>query len=181
MADASMFNIQGATKLMIATGADTDSPTFNDGTILGWTDNDNLISVDFDNMHTDVYSTESGQEPAARIYQGTVATITATLIKWNQASKDTLFETMWQDADSPTQPGVIGQDALNPSYTQVDGLHVKIQPMGQVLTNADVAGYWFKKCWVESIAETDWGNAPKKLVVTFKAVRSSGNVMYVRA
>ena len=147
MADASMFNIQGATKVMIATGIDAASPTFDDAAILGWT----------------------------------VATITATLIKWNQASKDTLFETMWQDADSPTQPGVIGQDALNPSYTQVDGLHVKIQPMGQVLTNADVAGYWFKKCWVESISETDWGNAPKKLVVTFKAVRSSGNVMYVRA
>ena len=74
---------------------------------LGVTDNDDLISVDFENIKEPVFSTQGGAEPAAMIYQGTIATITATLIKWDTARKDIVLGSIWNNANGV--PGTIGQ------------------------------------------------------------------------
>jgi hypothetical protein len=177
---ASTFNIQGPTALHIAQGADNTTPSFGSGTILGYTDNSDLISVEIDNMMDPYESTEGGKEPAAMIYQGTVVTITATLIKWDTANKDKLTNSIWEAEGSTAIPGAIGQNQFDQAtFTHVENLHLKIDPTDT--DDLETYSYWFKHVWLESMSETSWGNAPKKLVLTLKAKRSSGNVIYVRA
>ena len=176
---ATSFNIQGPTTLQIKQQAE-GTTTASSFSTLGVTDNDDLIAVDFANILDPYYSTESGREPAAMIYQGTVATITATLIKWDTAVLDTLKTCVWEGGTGDGKPGSIGQDQLGAAnFTHVENLQVKVVPT--FTSNMETNSYQFLKCWVESMAETGWGNAPKKLVLTIKAVRASGGQLFMRA
>ncbi len=187
------FKIQGPVSIHVAAVADAGSgsePTFHTGTgsgyavadtyKLGVTDNDDLISVDFENIKEPVFSTQGGQEPAAMIYQGTVATITATLIKWDTADKDVLFSSIWENAAG--LPGTIGQDILSHDVLNATNLQVGSFPedAGIKALASETYGYEFRKCWLESVQETSWGNAPKKLVVVFKAIRNSSGRLFER-
>tara|TARA_R110002020_G_scaffold26072_11_gene84403 strand:+ start:1895 stop:2428 length:534 start_codon:yes stop_codon:yes gene_type:complete len=175
---ATTFNVQGPTGLYIKlqTPATTTASGFS---LLGHTDNEDLISVSIDNMMDPYTSTESGKEPAALIYQGTVATITATLVKWDTAVKDTLNETIWAGVGGTL--GSIGQNQYDDAnFTNVSGLQVKIVPTST--SNIETYTYQFFKCHLESMQETGWGNAPKKLVLSIKATRNttSANFLYTR-
>ncbi len=187
------FNIQGPVSIHVCNNAEAGGgtePTFHTGTggsyavadtyKLGVTDNDDLISVDFENIKEPVFSTQGGQEPAAMIYQGTIATITATLIKWDTADKDVVLGSMWENANGV--PGTIGQDILSHGVLNATNLQVGIFPedAGIKALTSETYGYEFRKCWCESIQETSWGNAPKKLVVVFKAIRNSSGRLYER-
>lgn len=172
---AATFNIQGPTKLIIEQQAEGTTSAITD--VLGYTDNDDLISVAFDNILDPYYSTEKGREPAALVYQGTVATITATLIKYDTAILDNLKECVWAGAGGT--PGTVGQDQLAAAtWGNVENLQVRILPT--YTSNIETYAYQFFKCWIESAAETNWGNAPKKLALTIKAVRASGGGLFTR-
>ena len=108
---ASTFNIQGPTSLSVMVGSTaepTDDPTFGSAHILGYSSNEDMISVSIDNILVPHTTTESGANPAALIYHGSVATISATLIKYDTAVADTMYGHMW--ADRAGLPGVVGQD-----------------------------------------------------------------------
>tara|TARA_R110000824_G_scaffold227343_3_gene415170 strand:- start:4392 stop:4970 length:579 start_codon:yes stop_codon:yes gene_type:complete len=187
------FNIQGPVSLHVHNSLEAGSgtePTFHSGTgesyavadtyKLGVTDNDDLISVDFENIKEPVFSTQGGAEPAAMIYQGTIATITATLIKWDTARKDIVLGSIWNNANGV--PGTIGQDILSGDVLDAKNLQIGIFPedAGIKALSSETYAYEFRKCWCESIQETSWGNAPKKLVVVFKAIRNSSGRLYER-
>jgi len=183
---ATAFNIQGPTSLSVLTGSSadpTDDPTFSSSHILGHTSNDDLISVEFDNILVDHTSTESGSMPAALIYHGTIATISATLVKYDTAIADTMLESMW--ADRAGLPGTIGQDQFNTAFTNVAAMQVHIAPVASGTgagypDNVDRYSYTFRQCWIDSIAETEWGNSPKKLVLTIKARTSDSGRLFER-
>jgi hypothetical protein len=176
---ATTFNVQGPTGLYIKQQA-PGTTTSTGFSLLGHTDNDDLISVEIDNMMDPYFSTESGREPAALIYQGTIATITATLVKWDTAVKDTLITTIWEGAGGTL--GSIGQNQLDDStFSNVEGLQVKLVPTST--SGIETYTYQFFKCYVESMQETGWGNAPKKLVLSLKATRNTtaANFLYTRS
>lgn len=187
------FNIQGPVSIHVAANAESGGgtePTFHTGSgtgyavadtfKLGVTDNDDLISVDFENIKDPIYSTQGGREPAAMIYQGTIATITATLIKWDSTDKDVVVASMWSDVAGV--PGTIGQDILAHGVLNATNLQVGIFPedAGIKALGSETYGYEFRKCWCESIQETSWGNSPKKLVVVFKAIRNDSGRLFER-
>ena len=181
---ATAFNIQGPVSLSIMVGdnaEETESPSFGSAHILGYTDNDDLIDVEFDNLLEPYESTERGRMPAAMIYQGTIATISATLIKWDTGVKDTLVQTMWGDGSGTA--GVVGQDIFNGDFTNSEPLQVHIAPTitSGYPGSTDRYMYTFRRCWLDAIAETGWGNAPKKLVLSFKCTNNSGGRLYARA
>ena len=178
------FNVQGPVSLSIMIGdaaGEVSSPTFGSAHILGYTDNDDLISVDYDNLLEPYESTERGRMPAALIYQGTIATISATLIKWNTSVKDTLLQTMW--ADDGGSAGVVGQDIFNGDFTNSEPLQVHIAPTvtSGFPSSTDRYMYTFRRCWLDTISETGWGNAPKKLVLSFKCTNNSGGRLFAKA
>ena len=186
MSDTSVFNIQGPTSLSVMVGTDaepTDDPTFGTAHILGYSSNEDMISVSMENILVPHTSTQSGAVPAALIYQGSIATISATLIKYSPTVADTMMGHMW--ADRSGLPGTVGQDQFEDAFTHVEHMQVHIAPVA-IGTGAGFPGstdrysYTFRQCWVDSYAETEWGNAPKKLVVTFKAIANSGGRMFER-
>jgi len=176
---ATTFNVQGPTAFQIKHQA-VGTATGTSFLTIGHTDNDDLISVAVENIHDPYYSTETGREPAALIYQGSIATITATLIKWDTAVVDTLRESVWAGAGGTT--GTIGQNQFDDTnFTNTENLQVKLLPT--YTSNIETYSYLFYKCYVESMSETNWGNAPKKLVLSIKAVTRSGSDrgIYTRA
>jgi len=169
---------------MVGDDADpTDDPTFGASHILGYSSNEDLISVSMDNILVPHTSSETGAVPAALIYHGSVATISATLIKYDKSVADTMMGHMW--ADRAGLPGVVGQNQFDKTFTNVSPMQVHIAPVvsgtgGGFPDGTDRYSYTFRQCWVDSYAETEWGNAPKKLVLTIKAVANSGNRMFER-
>jgi len=183
---ASTFNIQGPTSLSVMVGSDaepTDDPTFGSAHILGYSSNEDMISVSIDNILVPHTTTESGANPAALIYHGSVATISATLIKYDTAVADTMYGHMW--ADRAGLPGVVGQDQFNSAFSHVEHMQVHIAPVasgtgGGFPGSTDRYSYTFRQCWLDSYAETEWGNAPKKLVLTFKCITTTSGRMFER-
>ncbi len=175
---ATAINIAGPTKLLVKQQAEATTTTLHaTNDLLGFTDNDDLISISYENIQDPYYSTESGREPAAMIYQGTIATITATLIKWDEAIADNIRTSMHSDATGTM--GSIGQDQFNTTFTNVENLQVKV--LANSATGFTTTSYQFLKCYVESMQETSWGNAPKKLVLTIKAVRNSAGDLFLES
>jgi hypothetical protein len=172
---ATSFNIQGPTSFGIKQLSETSEATHD---VLGHTDNDDLISVDFNNIYDPYESSESGREPAAMIYQGTIATITATLVKWDTAIKDNLHSCVWDNSGDHGLVGTVGQDQFNTTFTHVENLQVLLTPTST--SGMETYTYRFFKCWVDNIQETGWGNAPKKLVLSIRAVRNSNGRLFKR-
>ena len=170
---ASTFNIQGPTSLSIQSA----TAGYN---VLGYTDNEDLISVDIQHTLDPYTSTETGSEPAALIYTGVIATISATLIKWDTAQKDTLLGTMWEVTNGAPGMGVYGQNIFDSTnFGNVENLGVKITPTATA--NIETYAYTFDTCWLDAIQETGWGNAPKRLVVTFKTKPNGSGRLFTRA
>ena len=175
---AATFNVQGPVALQIKQQA-PGTTTASGFELLGYTDNDDLISVEIDNMMEPHFATETGKEPAALIYHGTIATISATLIKWDTTIKDKLIETIWEGVGGTL--GTVGQNQFDDAnFDNVLGLQIKLVPTST--DNIETYSYQFFKCYLESMQETNWGNAPKKLVLTFKATRATtaANFLYTR-
>ena len=169
------INIAGPTQLCFKQAVETDTTAITD--VLGYTDNDDLINISYEEIMDPYYSTERGREPAAMVYQGTIATISASLIKWDEAVVDDLRTTMHSNATGTL--GTIGQDQFNATFTHVQNFQIRV--LATATTGFTATSYQFLKCHIDSIQETNWGNAPKKLVVSFKAVRNSSGILFVES
>jgi len=172
---ATAINIAGPTKLCLAQAAETSTSAIT--AELGITDNSDLISISYEELMDPYFSSEKGREPAAMIYQGTIATISATLIKWDEAIVDNLRTTMHSNATGTL--GTIGQDQFDATFPHVQNFQVRV--LATSSTGFTGTSYQFLKCYVDSIQETNWGNAPKKLIVSFKAVRNSNGILFVES
>lgn len=138
-----------------------------DTNILGYTDNDDLISIDFEDFNEILTSTDNGDEPAEIVYRGRIAIITANLVKW-----DTAQAVLMQQPPGATggegDAGVIGSQWIAGNHHW----EVAIEPI-----TSGKFGYTFDRCIVNganSVQFSDFGNTHQRLRVQFLAFRTHG-------
>ena len=189
MADTTVFNIQGPTVLSVrseGTAGASDEPgdaigTWDADDYLGYTSNEDMISVSFNPILVPHTSTQTGGMPAAMIYHGVIATVTATLVKWSPSVKEIL---VGGTGATEGAVGRVGMNMFDNTFTNCDTFRFRIDPVASGSSDwpssTDRYGYLFQQCWLETWAETDWGNAPKKLVLTLKARATDSQRLYTR-
>lgn len=137
-----------------------------DGDILGYSDNDNLPSISFNDFIHEVKTVLSGAAPEELVLQNTVATITLTLVKWDEGILSGILA---------LQRGAYGETTVGRQL--VLGGHtfpVTIQSM------QGNAVYLFGRCYIQpdGMADAQWGNRERTLTLTFHAIPDAQNVLY---
>ena len=158
---ASSFFIAGPTVVRVAIGA---SATFAD---LGFSDNDNLPSVQLTDNHHEVKTVLSGNAPEEIVLTGTSARITLALVKWDQDVLNTLLAQQRGAANNSTVGRVV----------QVGGNVFRLK-----IIKADLSSmsYLFNICYLQpdGMGDSQWGNRERVLTLNISAIPDSVNDIY---
>jgi hypothetical protein len=135
--------------------------------ILGYSDNDNLPAVAFSDFIHEVKTVMSGAVPEELVLQNTSATITLTLVKWDEA----IYEGMLT-----TQRGVYNTTTVGSQL--VSGSHTFALSLESVSGNAT---YTFNRCYIQpdGISDAQWGNRERTLTLTIKAIPDQDNELFI--
>lgn len=133
---------------------------------LGWSDNDNLPSVQFTDHFHEVKTVASGMMPEEVVVLGTTATISVALVKWD---KDVL-QNLLTSVRGTASYGDVGSKMI------ADGMTIGVK----LLTASQT--YTFPVCYLQSnsVGDSQWGNRERVLTLGFNATRVSGNVLYTQ-
>jgi hypothetical protein len=139
-----------------------------DGVALGYSDNDNLPSFSFNDIIHEVKTVLFGGAPEELVLQNTIATITLTLVKWDEAVLASTLVTQRGGAYNTT---TVGRQIVADSGTFQ-------------LTVASIGGnaqYTFDRCYIkpDGLADAQWGNRERTLTLTINAIPDANNVLYV--
>jgi hypothetical protein len=134
---------------------------------LGYSDNDNLPSIQFtDHMH-EVKTVLSGAVPEELVMQGMEARISVALVRWDQANLALVLADQRGTANvSPVGRRIIGNTAFF-------GMRVK--------SAAGTQGYSFTHAFLpnDGIGDSQWGNRERVLTLNFRAIPNpADNVLY---
>jgi hypothetical protein len=159
---ASSFFIAGPTVVRVAIGS---SATFAD---LGYSDNDNLPSVQLTDNHHEVKTVLSGNVPEEIVLTGTSARITLALVKWDQVVLETILSQQ-RGATSNSTVGRIVQVGVNT-------FRVKII----VAAAGGTTAYLFNTCYLQpdGMGDSQWGNRERVLTLNISAIPDSSNDIY---
>ena len=137
-----------------------------DGDVLGFSDNDNLPSISFNDFIHEVKTVISGAAPEELVLQNTVATITVTLVKWDE----TILEGILALQRGAYGNTVVGKQLVAGAST----FPVNIESM------QGNAVYIFNRCYLQpdGMADAQWGNRERTLTLTFHAIPDASNVLY---
>jgi len=151
------LHIAGPTTIQVDVGAGY--------TTLGYSDNDNLPSVQFTDHIHEVKTVASGMMPEEVVVLGTTATISVALIKWDKVVLDGLL-TLQRGASY----GLVGTTIIASGQT----FGVKIYTPTQ--------SYTFPTCYLQSnsVGDSQWGNRERVLTLGFNATRISGGVLFTQ-
>lgn len=133
---------------------------------LGWSDNDNLPSVQFTDHFHEVKTVASGMMPEEVVVLGTTATISVALVKWDaEVLSNLLTEVRGNFSYGTVGARIIGQ-----------GMSFSVKLL------AGTQAYTFPVCYLQSnsVGDSQWGNRERVLTLGFNATRVSGNVLYTQ-
>lgn len=145
-----------------------------DGSDFGLSDNDNLPTISFNDAMHEVKTVSSGAAPEEIVLQNTTATITVTVVKWDEALLNTILEK--QRGAAVQGETVVGRRLVGgtPS-TPVGMFSVEIASIGQTQK------YEFTHCFIrpDGISDSQWGNRERTLSLTLTAIPNpADNVLY---
>lgn len=131
----------------------------NSWVLLGYSDNDNLPSVQFTDYQHEVKTVLSGQAPEEIVLQGMVARIGLALVKWDAANLVALL-TDQRGAAGTTSP--VGRRIVN------DTAYFGIR----ILSIANGSGYTFNYAYLQqdSVGDSQWGNRERVLTLAVNAI-----------
>jgi hypothetical protein len=128
---------------------------------LGFSDNDNLPSIQFTDNHHEIKTVTSGNVPAEIVLTGTSARISLALVKWNE---DVLVALLAKQRGAANAADV-GHPLVSGSRT----FGIKI------FSNVNGMLYEFKRCYLQADGQSDsqWGNRERVLTLNFSAIPDS--------
>jgi len=128
--------------------------------LLGYSDNDNLPTIQFTDHHHEIKTVLSGAVPEEVVLQGTHARISVALVKWDNA----IYQAMIADqrgAATITAVGrrIVGNNAFFPL---------------QIRSVSQTSEYSFPVTFLqpESISDSQWGNRERVLTLNFMSIPS---------
>jgi len=147
------FIVHGPTKVLIA---ETAGATPSD--VLGYTDNNDLISLELEYPTEPIFTTRLGNIPEAYIHLGVIGRLTMTLVKWEVTFLSRLIMQV---------PGVPGAEGGT-------GTIGGIKTSGEGNFSLQIAGiaseveYTMGNCYIDGpVRRMDFGNRPSRIGLNF--------------
>jgi len=155
---ASTFQIAGPTVVQV----DTTGTYVN----LGFSDNDNLPSIQLTDNHHEVKTVTSGNVPAEIVITGTSARISLALVKWDEAKLELLLAKQRGASNS----GTVGRVLVSGGFT----FGIKIMSVNNGMI------YQFDRCYLQTDGHGDsqWGNRERVLTLNIAAIPNSSDEIY---
>jgi hypothetical protein len=137
-----------------------------DSVVLGYSDNDNLPSFSFNDIIHEVKTVLFGGAPEELVLQNTIATITLTLVKWDEAVLATTLVTQRGTYNTTT----VGRQIVADNGT----FELVVESIG------GNAIYTFPRCYIkpDGLADAQWGNRERTLTLTINAIPDADNLLY---
>ena len=148
--------VPGPTVINVALGTSTSPPTY---VALGYSDNDNLPSIQFtDHLH-EVKTVTSGAVPEELVAQNIEAAVTVSLVKWD----NDVLNTLLGDQRNAAYTNQVGRRLV--SSNSVFGLQIRS------VANA-LPGYTFTHAFLrtDSVGDSQWGNRERVLTLNFRCI-----------
>lgn len=158
---AVIFHVSGPTQIEIATDI------FSTWELFGYTDNDNLPSIQITDHHHEVKTVLSGNVPAEIVLTGTSARITLALVKWDAVILNQMLAASRNVYNTPQVGRVL--DILTTAF------------FGLRITSVSTAQeYTFAACYlqVDGVNDSQWGNRERVLTLNISAIPDSSNNIY---
>lgn len=161
-----IYNVQGPTLV-----------EFNFGEMwepLGYSDNDDLFSIDCDWRNELLEATDTGREIGEAVYVGKQFTLTGTLTKYNsgQANGDPLTRLFVPPGTTAFVSGIGGAGVIGTTWVSDNyAFGVRYRPL---LPNKQV--YTFPRCIPNgpaSVRSFDHGNTSQKIAFSFEVLRNA--------
>ena len=158
-----------AVALFIAGPTRIDIDTTGSFVELGFSDNDNLPSVQLTDHHHEVKSVLSGNVPAAVVLTGTSARITLALVKWDAATLAALLAMQRGAYNDST----VGRKLVSGLFT----FGLKIRAVDGSMA------YTFARCYLQpdGMGDSQWGNRERVLTLNISAIPDTNNNIYTYA
>lgn len=136
--------------------------------LLGYSDNDNLPTIQFTDHHHEIKTVQSGNVPEEVVLQGTHARISVALVKWDNA----IYQAMIADQRGAATITTVGRRIVGNSG---------FFPL-QIRSVGGTSQYTFPVAYLqpESIGDSQWGNRERVLTLNFMAIPNTAvdNALY---
>jgi hypothetical protein len=149
------IQVPGPTKIQyLLANAGTDWET------LGYSDNDNLPSVQFTDHQHEIKTSISGAVPEEIVLLGAEARIACALVKWNERAFDEIT-THVRGGETFAIPG-----------TRVVGNETAGRLFSLKLLGSDGSSWEFRNVWVtqDFVGDSQWGNRERVLTLSFRTI-----------
>jgi hypothetical protein len=153
---ATAIFVPGPTVVNVSTGTSTTPGSFM---VLGYSDNDNLPSIQFtDHLH-EVKTVTSGAVPEELVAQNIEASVTVSLVKWDSDVLNTLLS----DQRNAAYNNQVGRRLI--SSNGACGLQIRSVAAAQ-------PGYTFTHAFLrpDSVGDSQWGNRERVLTLNFRCI-----------
>ena len=138
---------------------------------LGYSDNDNLPSIQFTEHLHEVKTVTSGASPEEMVAQNIEASVTVSLVKWD----DTILNNLLVDQRGAAYTNTVGRRLV--SGSGFFGLQIRSVAASQ-------PGYTFTHAFLrsDSVSDSQWGNRERVLALNFHCIPNpSTNLLYAYA
>jgi hypothetical protein len=125
---------------------------------LGYSDNDNLPSIQFTEHLHEVKTVTSGASPEEMVAQNIEASVTVSLVKWD----DTILNNLLVDQRGAAYTNTVGRRLVSGSVA------------------ASQPGYTFTHAFLrpDSVGDSQWGNRERVLTLNFRCIPNpSDNIL----
>ena len=162
------FHVDGPTSVSISRGGD------DTGIQLGYTTNDDMITVTVSDHRFYFHTTDSGQMYADAVTLGSTAVIRMTLVSWNQEKLQDLITWSRTGSTAPFTGAPVSGNAQSEGLTAAVGQSSDFKLINLFVTPTKIGakGYKFKDVVLTGGPEYyDFGNAPRRVALEFTTVR----------
>ena len=134
---------------------------------IGYSDNDNLPSIQLTDHHHEVKTVQSGNVPAEIVLTGTSARISLALVKFDQDKLDALLA---------KQRGTYNNTEVGKTLVaSTSTFGIKIESVNTAMS------YEFKRCYLQADGQGDsqWGNRERVLTLNIAAIPDADGLLYI--
>jgi hypothetical protein len=134
--------------------------------VLGYSDNDNLPSMQASDNHHEIKTVLSGAVPEEIVLTGTAARISLALVKWDQ----TVLEALLAKQRGASNIATVGRRLVSGNAT------FKLR----VRSVSGTAAYEFGRCYLQQDGHGDsqWGNRERVCTLNISAIPDAENELY---
>jgi len=157
-----------ATSILVAGPTSISVTVAGTTSVLGYSDNDNLPSIQFTDHQHEVKTVLRGNVPEEIVMQGTSARISLALVKWDEAVLTSLLA---EQRGSATVP-VVGRRLVANADTFV-------VTIASTIVGSTMA-YSFGACYLlpDSVGDSQWGNRERVLTLNIAAIPTTAGTLY---